>query len=196
MDFVDVVMKRRAVRRFEEGGVKREVIERIARLAQRAPSAGFSQGQRLVVVTEPERRREVARICGEEFYEADFGPWISECAAQFVPCVSEEIYHRRYREPDKVDDDGNEMTWPVPYWFVDIGGTMQNIWLAAVNEGLGCGFVGTDDLDALRDALNIPAEFTPIGVMPVGRPLPDVRSPSLKRGWVPFDEFAHWERWS
>jgi nitroreductase len=196
MDFADVVMKRRAVRRFEEGGVEREVIERIARLAQRAPSGGFSQGQRLVVVTEPDRRREVARICGEEFYEPDFGRWISECAAQFVPCVSEEIYHRRYREPDKVDDDGNEMTWPVPYWFVDIGATMQNIWLAAVNEGLGCGFVGTDDLDALRAALGIPAEFTPIGVMPVGRPLPDVRSPSLKRGWVPFDEFARWERWS
>ena len=195
MEFVDVVMKRRAVRRFEEGGVERDVIERIARFAQRSPSAGFSQGQRLVVVTDPERRREVARICGEEFYADVFGPWISECAAQFVPCVSEEIYHRRYREPDKIDDDGNEIEWPVPYWFVDVGGTMQTIWLAAVNEGLGCGFVGTDDLDALRDALNIPAEFTPIGVMPVGRRLPDVRSPSLKRGWVPFEQFARWEGW-
>ena len=66
MDFFDVVMKRRAVRRFEEGGVGRDTIERIARLAQRAPSAGFSQGQRLIVVTDTERRREVARLCGEE----------------------------------------------------------------------------------------------------------------------------------
>ena len=70
MEFADVVMKRRAYRRFEEGGVPREAIERIARLAQRAPSGGFSQGQRLVVVTDPDRRREVARVCGEEFYEA------------------------------------------------------------------------------------------------------------------------------
>jgi nitroreductase len=196
MDFVEVVMKRRAVRRFEEGGVEREVIERIARLAQRAPSAGFSQGQRLVVVTEPERRREVARICGEEFYEADFGRWISECAAQFVPCVSEAIYHRRYQEPDKVDEDGREIEWPVPYWFVDVGGTMQTIWLATVNEGLGCGFVGADDFGLLARCLGIPEEFMPIGVMPVGKPLPDVRSPSLKRGWVPFEEFARWERWA
>ena len=195
MEFVDVVMKRRAVRRFEEGGVERDVIERIARLAQRSPSGGFSQGQRLVVVMDPERRREVARICGEEYYVEVFGPWISECAAQFVPCVSAEIYHRRYQEADKIDEDGNEIEWPVPYWFVDVGATMQTIWLAAVNEGLGCGIVGTDDLDALRAALGIPDEFTPIGVMPVGRPLPDVRSPSLKRGWVPFDQFARWERW-
>ncbi len=195
MEFADVVMKRRAVRRFEEGGVDHEVIERIARLAQRAPSAGFSQGQRLVVVTEPKRRREVARVCGEEYYLDQFGPWISECAAQFVPCVSEAIYHRRYQEADKVDEDGREIDWPVPYWFVDVGATMQNVWLAAVNEGLACGFVGTDDLGSLKEVLGIPDEFTPIGVMPVGRPLPDVRSPSLKRGWVPFEEFAHWERW-
>ena len=196
MDFVDVVMKRRAVRRFEEGGVERDVIERIARLAQRAPSAGFSQGQRLVVVTEPDRRREVARLLGEEEYQdLGMGPWISECAAQFVPCVSEQIYHRRYQEPDKVQEDGTEIDWPIPYWWVDVGATMQNIWLAAVNEGLGCGFVGTDDFGLLRTSLGMPAEFSPIGVMPVGRPLPDVRSPSLKRGWVPFDEFAHWDRW-
>jgi nitroreductase len=195
MEFADVVMKRRAYRRFEDGGVPRETIERIARLAQRAPSAGFSQGQRMVVVTDPERRRAVAAACGEEYYTDVFGPWISECAAQFVPCVSEDIYHRRYQEPDKLQDDGTEIDWPIPYWWVDVGGTMQNIWLAAVNEGLGCGFVGTDDLDRLRGVLGIPAEFTPIGVMPVGRPLPDVRSPSLKRGWVPFEQFARWEGW-
>ena len=194
MDFTDVVMKRRAVRRFEEGGVAREVIERIARLAQRTPSAGFSQGQRLIVVTDQVRRREVARICGEAYYEADFGPWISECAAQFIPCVSESIYHRRYQEADKVEEDGSEIAWPVPFWWIDIGATMQNIMLAAVNEGLGCGFVGPD-VDALRACLGIPEEFAPIGVMPVGRPLPDVRSPSLKRGWVPFESFARWDRW-
>jgi nitroreductase len=196
LEFHDVVMRRRAVRRFEEGGVDREVIERIARLAQRTPSAGFSQGQRVLVVTDPAARRRVARICGEEEYDdLGMGAWISECAAQFVPCVSEEIYHRRYREPDKVDEDGREIEWPIPYWWVDIGATMMVIMLAAVDAGLASGFAGAFDPDGLRAELGIPDEFTPIGVMPVGRPLPDVRSPSLKRGWVPFDEFARWERW-
>jgi FMN reductase [NAD(P)H] len=197
MEFAEVVMKRRTVRRFEEGGVDHEVIERIARLAQRTPSAGFSQGQRLVVVTDPARRREVARIYGEDEYEPMFGRWVSECAAQFIPCVSEEIYHRRYREPDKVDDAGREIEWPIPYWWVDIGATMQNVMLAAVNEGLGCGFIGADaaGIAALKGFLAIPEEFEPIGVMPVGIPKPDKRSPSLKRGWVPFEEFARWERW-
>ena len=196
MEFQDAVMRSRAVRRFEEAGVDPTVIEGIARLAQRTPSAGFSQGQRIVVVTDPATRRRVARTCGEgEYEDLEMGPWISECAAQFVPCVSEEIYHRRYREPDKVDEDGAEIDWPVPYWWVDIGATMMNIMLAAVDVGLASGFAGAVDPDGLRAELGIPAEFTPIGVMPVGRPLPDVRSPSLKRGWVPFEDFARWEVW-
>src|SRR6186997_2541810 len=160
MEFQDVVMRRRAVRRFEDGGVDRAVIERIALLAQRTPSAGFSQGQRLIVVTDPKRRREVARICGEAEYEADFGPWISECAAQFIPCVSEAIYHRRYQEPDKIDEDGHEIDWPIPYWWVDVGATMQNVMLAAVDEGLGCGFAGTDadGWVRLKTLLGVPDE--------------------------------------
>ena len=187
MEFVDVVMKRRAVRRFEDGGVDREVIERIARLAQRTPSAGFSQGQRLVVVTEPERRREVARICGEEEYEPDFGP-VDQRVRRAVHPV-----RQRVDLPPPLPGAGQgrrrtarEIEWPVPFWWVDIGATMQNIMLAAVNEGLGCGFVGPE-IEPLRAYLGIPDEFAPIGVMPVGRPLPDVRSPSLKRGWVPLD---------
>src|SRR3954452_20599477 len=171
MEFAEVVMKRRAVRRFEDGGVEPEVIERIARLAQRTPSAGFSQGQRLLVIADPAARREGARICGEELYVDDFGPWISECAAQFIPCVSEDIYHRRYQEPDKIDEDGNEIEWPVPFWWVDIGATMQNIMLAAGKGGPGWGF-GGPDMEPLKAELGIPEEFTPIGVMPVGRPLP------------------------
>lgn len=194
MEFADAVMKRRAVRRFEEGGVDPAMIEGIARFAQRTPSAGFSQGQRLVVVVDRELRRAVARAAGEDEYD-EFGPWISECAAQFVPCVSEEVYHRRYREPDKLDAEGREIEWPVPYWWVDIGATMMVIMLAAVDAGLASGFAGAFDPAAIRAPLGIPDAFVPIGVMPVGRPLPDIRSPSLKRGWVPFGEFARFDRW-
>ncbi len=73
---------------------------------------------------------------------------------------------------------------------------MQTVMLAAVDAGLGCGFAGpARGVDELRAALAIPDEFTPIGVMPVGIALPDARSPSLRRGWLEFDQFARWDRW-
>jgi nitroreductase len=196
MQFDELVMRRRTVRRFRDEPVDRTVLERIAQLAQRTPSAGFSQGQRLVIVTEPEQRRRVAATCGEaDYVEMGMGPWISECAAQFVPCVSERIYRRRYAEPDKGSEPEDEQDWPTPYWWVDIGKTSMLAMLAAHDAGLAAGFAGPQDVPALRAVLDIPDEFHPIGVIPIGYPLPDVRSPSLKRGWLPLDEFAHWERW-
>ncbi len=198
MAFKEVVTRRRMYRHFEDGGVPREVIERIAAEAQRAPSGGFSQGQRLVVITDPAVRKHIAARYGEESYVSEgFDPFLSESAALFIPCVSEQIYHRRYREADKLQEGGEEIPWDVPYWWIDIGCTAMMILLAAVDEGLGAGLVGVwnEEIAMLREELGIPDEFVPVAIIPVGRPLPDKRSPSLKRGWVPFEEFARWERW-
>ncbi|MGH2462920.1 MAG: nitroreductase family protein, partial [Candidatus Limnocylindria bacterium] len=102
MEFTDVVGRRRMVRRFADSPVDGAVLERIAATAQRTPSAGFSQGQRLVVVTDPARRAAVAAAIGEsEYVAAGYAPWVSECAAVFIPCVSEQVYHDRYRGADK-----------------------------------------------------------------------------------------------
>jgi nitroreductase len=197
MEFAEVVRRRRMVRHFADEPVARPVLERIAAAAQRTPSAGFSQGQRLVVVTDPARRRAVAEAVEEEEYvAAGFDPWLSRCAAQFIPCVSEQVYHERYREPDKLDDAGDEVEWPTPYWWMDVGCTVMMVLLAAVDEGLAAGFAGAHDIDRLRASAGIPADYHPVGVIPVGRPLPDRRSPSLRRGWRPLDEFVRWDDWS
>ncbi len=198
MEFKEVVRRRRIYRHFENDGVPRETLERIAAEAQRAPSGGFSQGQRLLVVTDPEARRRIAQqLCEPDLVAEGYDPYVSECAALFIPCVSEQIYHRRYQEPDKLDEEGQEIPWDIPYWWVDAGCTMMLVLLAAVDEGLGAGYWGVwnEDIAFLRREFGIPDVFWPIGVISVGRPLPDKRSPSLKRGWVPIEEFAHWDKW-
>ena len=82
----------------------------------------------------------------------------------------------------------------MPYWWMDAGCTVMLILLAAVDEGLAAGFAG-GDVGEIRTELGIPAHFAPLGVVPIGRPLPDKKSPSLKRGWRGLDEFARWEAW-
>jgi nitroreductase len=197
MEFREVVRRRRMVRNYDsETAVSQDALERIAAAAQRAPSAGFSQGQRLVIVTDPARRQRIAEICHEpEYVEAGFDPWVSRAPALIVPCVSEQIYHARYQEPDKVNDDGTEIDWPIPYWYVDVGATVMLILLAAIDEGLAAGFLGTHRTADLQQELGLPTDMIPVGVITVGHPLPDRRSGSLKRGWVKPDDFAHWEKW-
>jgi nitroreductase len=196
MDFAEVVFKRRMVRNFAERPVDPAAVERILEYARHAPSAGFTQGQDFVVVTRPELKQAIAGLCGEPFYvQAGFHPFISTAPLLIVACANEMAYHRRYQEPDKVRDDGTEIEWPVPYWFMDAGCAVMLILLGAVNEGLAAGFAGAHDLDALRDLLGIPAEATPVGVIAIGHPAPDRRSPSLKRGRRPAGEVVHREGW-
>jgi nitroreductase len=197
MEFRDVIRRRRMVRRFEDRPIPADALERILDAASRAPSAGFSQGQRVVVVTDPVSRRRIGELCGESEEDVRWGRWISTCAVQLIPCVSEAVYHRRYQEPDKTDESGAEIGWPIPYWWMDVGCTVENILLAAVDEGLGAGFAGTDadGWAAIKALLGIPDEYATVGVIPIGYPLTDVKSPSLARGKVPPEEFARRERW-
>ena len=196
MEFAEVVRKRRMVRHFTPESVPVETIERIVALAQRAPSAGYSQGVSFVLVTDAERRKQVAVLAGEGGYvESGMHPFISEAPVQLVICTSEKVYRDRYREPDKVSPDGGEMEWPIPYWHTDAGCALMALLLAAVDEGLAGAFVGIWDLEGLQRLLGIPAEWIPIGIAMVGHGAPDVRSPSLKRGRRPLADVLHREAW-
>lgn len=196
MEFKEAVRRRRMVRHFTTEPVQKETIDRILGLAQHAPSAGFSQGSAYVVVSDPEVKRQVAKLQGEEDYAASgFHRWISEAPIAVVACVSEKLYHDRYNEPDKLDDQGKEIDWPTPYWFFDIGASSMIILLAAVDSGLAAAFTGVFNVKGVKDLLGIPAHFHPVGVISIGHGDEDVKSPSLKRGRRKLADVVHHEKW-
>lgn len=196
MEFNDILRKRRMVRNFMDADVDDDVIQRILTVAQRGPSAGFTQGQDFIVVRDESVKQAIAKLCLEEEYVKDgFDPFISKAPVLVIPCTNENAYHQRYQQADKVDDDGNEINWSVPYWFMDVGHAVMLLLLAVVEEGLAAGFAGSHDLDALRHLLKIPDEVTPVGVIPIGHPADDKRSPSLKRGRRNPDDYIHYGEW-
>ncbi len=195
MEFTDTVRKRRMVRNYEATPVDLEIIDRIVGQARRAPSAGFTQGQSFVVVTDATLRAEIARLAHEEDYvAAGFDPWLSRAPVHIVVCTSESAYRARYDEPDKASAD-EAQDWPVPYWFVDAGASLMLLLLAAVDEGLAAGFAGSHSLSGIRKVLGIPADVQPIGLVTLGYAAPDRTSGSLARGWKSIDDVVHRERW-
>lgn len=194
MEFSEVVRRRRMVRNYTNETVDEQSLERIVAAGLRSPSAGNTRGQSLVLVTDEGTRAAIASLAGEDAYvAAGFDPWISRAPAHLVVCVSEAAYHARYGEPDKLGADGQEIDWPVPFWWVDAGATMMLVLLAAVDEGLAAGFLGVHSIPGLRDLLEIPDDVTPIGVVTLGHPAPDRRSSSLDR--LAPTGLVHRDRW-
>jgi len=184
------------VRHFTGDQVSMETINGILELAQHAPSAGFSQGSAYVVVTDAEVKEKVAKLQGEDDYSSKgFHRWVSEAPVAIVACVSEKLYHDRYTEPDKLDEEGKEIEWPTPYWFFDIGAGCMVILLGAVDAGLAAAFSGVFDVKGVKELLGIPAHFHPVGVISIGHGAKDVKSPSLKRGRRQWADVVHYERW-
>jgi nitroreductase len=197
MEFEELLKRRRMVRHYAPEPVDERRLGRILEAARRGPSAGFTQGQSFVVVTDPARRAQIAGIAGEPAYvKRGFDPWLSSAPVHVVLCVSEQAYHRRYREPDKLTG-GAERQWPVPYWYVDGGCALMLLLLATADEGLAAGFLDLEDegYGALKLLLGIPEEVQPIGLVTIGVPAPDRRSGSLARGHKPGAEVVHRERW-
>ena len=159
-------------------------------LAIRAPSAGHTQGWRFLVL---------ADITSTSRYwsaTTDGGPgdaWLSRMrtAPVLIVCLSDrQAYLDRYAEPDKGWADRDPGRWPIPYWHVDTGMAAMILLLAAEDAGLASCFFGLPAAHwaSFRDAFSVPARLDPVGVVSLGYPAPDRRSPSLRRGRRGLDE--------
>jgi nitroreductase len=202
MELRDILKQRRMVRNYRPEPVPREVVERIVATLRRAPSGGFSQGQRLVVVTDADTRAAIARLAGEEEAVANgLEPWISRAPVHVAVWTREEDYHDRYRQADKLRD-GEEIEWPVPYWYVDAGAAMMLLLLAAIDEGLAAGVFGVlaGQVAPLAELLGVPGDFRFVAVVTLGRPGPDpgwsATTSRLTQRRKPIDELVRWERWT
>ena len=190
------------VRSYTDEPVDRAALERIARAARRAPSAGYSQGQALVIVTDDETRQRIAEAMGEpEAVAAGHAPWVSVAPAHIVITVDEELYHARYNKADKLAvTGGREVVWPVPYWYVDAGATLMLVLLAAIEEGLAAGLCGhPDQHERLAAILGLPPTAVPIGVITIGHaaaePAGAPVSSALTQRRRPAADVIHWQRW-
>ena len=201
MELADILKRRRMVRSYLPDPVPREAVERIVATVRRAPSGGFSQGHRLVVVTGPETRRELARLAGEEEYVAAGGqPWISTAPVHVFVGTREESYHERYRKPDKLRD-GEEIGWPAPYWYVDAGAAFILLQLAAIDEGLASGVFGVlpEQVPDVKALLGVPDDVHFVCLVTIGRPAPDPQETALvsrlSQRRLELGELVRWERW-
>ena len=196
MELAEVVRRRRMVRRFDpDRPVSPQSLDRVLHAAQRAPSAGFSQGWNFLVLRGPTQTGAFWAATADGEREPD--AWLRGVGAApvLVLCLSHpNAYLDRYAEPDKGWTDRDPARWPVPYWDVDTGMAAMLMLLTAVDEGLGALFFGVPPQrhDQVREAHAIPPDRRLVGVVALGHEVTRTTSPSLRRGRRPAAEVVHW----
>jgi nitroreductase len=214
MELYDVMRTAFAAREFTEDPVLDEVLARIFENARFAPSGGNRQGGHIIVVRSQATKDALADLAGPAARRymaqqlAGENPWNTvrptavtrrEADAVALPAMLTEPYRRApvvlvvcvdLRVVASVDKD-------LPRIGIVSGASIYplawNILLAARNEGLG-GVLATMPIaeePKLRELLGLPEYVAVCAVMPIGRPLRQLRK--LKR--KPVAEFVHRERW-
>jgi nitroreductase len=203
VEFSDVIKKRKMVRAYTDEPVAPEARDRILRAANRAPSAGFSQGYALITLEGADQLAPFWELLSS--YHGDesaagpsFDP-VTRAPLVVVPLSCKDIYLERYARQDKGWTDRDEAHWPVPYWDIDTGFTALLMLLAAVDEDLGALFFGIPprQIADFRALYGVPDQYVPIGAVAIGHPDPEADKGGsarvIKRRTV--DDLVHRGRW-
>lgn len=143
-DFLQLATDRYSVRNFSDTPVEQEVIDKILRAGQVAPTAVNSQPQKIYVVQTPEL---IAKL-------NEVSPCLYGAPQCFVFCYDDATVRKRGADSN--------------YGEIDVTIVLTQMMLEAANLGVGTCAVGYYDEAKLIEALEIPSTIHPILMMPFG----------------------------
>jgi nicotinate-nucleotide--dimethylbenzimidazole phosphoribosyltransferase len=197
-----VIAERRDIRRFRPDEVPQEVLERVLRAAHLAPSVGFMQPWRFIVVRDLDARIAIRGLARRERLRQ--AARFDERARHFLDQKVEGIVEAPLGICVCCDpgDPDVEVLGRSTIPQTDVYSTacaIENLWLAARSEGLGVGWVSFYRPVDLRAVLGIPSRVEPVAYLCVGWPDERPVRPGLQSaGWAeraPLDAVVMDERW-
>lgn len=178
-------------RHFIDTEIPDEVAQRIIWSISRAPSAGHTQGNRILVLKSRQSREDFWRCCQTDNWPAREEPSLRFASLLIVILEDETAYRERYQLQDKSDvlrrKDGKFIA---PYWTIDASFMAMIGQLCAIEEGLDYLFFGLHQgIDELFEAFSIPSQLKVTGVLAVGRSKNVKSGSSLRREKITVEEF-------
>jgi len=114
VEFSDVIAKRRMVRAYTGEPLDPAAVQRILRAANRAPSAGFSQGYALLALQGASQLDPFWKLMSAYLGAGPVRDPLTRAQLVVVPMSCKDIYLDRYARADKGWTDRDESRWPVP----------------------------------------------------------------------------------
>jgi nitroreductase len=202
-DVFEVIGTQRAMRRLKPDAVPEELIKKLIWAATRAPSGGNTQPWRFLVVTDTEKRKQIA-----ELYLEGWTRYVKAGYTDRAPAVSPEAQaaaERTLRSAQYLADHLHEVpvhiipcTWKLEVNTGIASGSsiypaIQNLMLAARALGLGTALTTIHrwNEDKVKEVLGIPESAETAALIPVGWPKGKFGAgPRL-----PVEAVTYWDEW-
>ncbi len=171
MEVLEVIKKRRSIRKYREEGISDEVLFRVLEAARLAPSGKNLQPWKFIIVRDKRLKEELAQASVGQSFMAKAPIIIVACG------FPENCYSRmgRYMK-----------SWPV-----DVAIALEHLILQAQAEGLGTCWIGAFEEERVKSILNIPENVRVLALTPLGYPdeSPPQRERKRLEEIICYDEF-------
>lgn len=143
MDFEEILRKRTSVRKFSDNKIEQEKLDKILEAGRLAPTAKNNQPIKIYVVQSEEGIKKI-----DKSTKCRYG-----ASTILIICGNkEEAYHKENYSTYEMDS--SIVTTHMMLEATNIG--VDNIWIESFDETI------------LREEFNIPAEYTPVCLLPLG----------------------------
>ncbi|WP_066059355.1 oxygen-insensitive NADPH nitroreductase [Robertmurraya korlensis] len=162
---IETIVNHRSIRSFEDKPLTREQIEVIVKSAQAASTSSYIQAYSIIGVTDPEKKKKLAELAGNQSYVEENGHFFVFCADLFR--------HQLIGQMEGKDVIPSiESTEKFMVALIDASLAAQNASLAAESLGLGICYIGgiRNNLKEVGNILNIPERVIPLFGLAVGYP--------------------------
>jgi FMN reductase [NAD(P)H] len=155
-------MRRRSVRNFENRPIPDDVIDKLVRAANNAPTGGNMQPLSIILVQEAERRARLAEMVGNQ-------PWVKNAPLTMIFCL--DFWRlKKWAAQSGVDFRGNEALSHSLIGYADVICAAQTAVVLAEELGLGSVYVGSIQYvaDEAREYFDIPEYVFPVLLLSLG----------------------------
>ena len=177
MTFMELVQKRRSVRRYSDRPVAREDVLKCIEAARLAPSACNSQPWKFIVIDEPGLRTRIAEKIFSGLYSMNK---FAKEAPVLVAAVSEKM---------KFLAAVGSQVRGTRYFLMDVGIACEHLILQAQELGIGSCWIGWFDEKALKEELKISKNKKIDIVISLGFPEEDKIVPKTRKALAEISSF-------
>ena len=163
--FLELLKKRRSIRKYLDKPVDSETIDRLVEAALRAPTSMGKNSWNFVVVTAPDV---LQKLSSAKPHGAAF---LKNAALGIAVCGDPQI---------------------TDVWIEDASIASAFIHLAATSLDLGSCWIGAFEEEQVKKLLGIPSPIRVVGLLPLGYP---TDSSTVKKNRLPIDDIVKFERW-